>query len=85
MTNEEFQKIVLDKFSKVENQLEENTQILKALMHSSEVNAAERDKMANDIAHIKGDVSGLRKDLIQVEMVTSSNWNEIVKLKSIKI
>ena len=124
MTNEEFQKIVLDKLSSFESkfsnieerltnfeskfsnvegqlstfeskfssmedqiagikdQLDEHTQILKALVHASEVNAAERDKMSNDIAHIKGEITGLRKDMLQVEMVTSSNWNEIARLKA---
>ena len=97
MTNEEFQKIVLEKFSRidghfsavqdqlsaVQGQLGEHTQILKALIHSSVDNVAERDKMANDIAHIKGEIIGLRKDITKVEIVTSSNWNEIAKLKAV--
>lgn len=91
MTNEEFQKIVLEKFSSVEDklssiesQIKENTQILRALEHSAEVNKAEYDKIANDIAYIKGDISGLRKDIANVEIITSSNWNDIAKLKAIK-
>lgn len=60
-------------------QLNENTQILKALEHK-----AEHDKMSNDIAHIKGDIEGLRKDITNVEIITSSNWNDIAKLKSVK-
>lgn len=99
MTNEEFQKIVLEKFSsvegqlsrveaqltKVKGQLDEHTQILQALIHSSEVNTAERDKMANDIRHIRGEITGLRKDIAQVEIVTASNWNEIAKIKAVKL
>lgn len=111
MSNEEFQKIVLDKlssfedrFSNVEDrlsnfeskfsnveeqifaikdQLDEHTQILKALIHASEVNAAERDKISNDVVHIRGEIAGLKKDMLQVEMVTSSNWNEITRLKAV--
>jgi len=40
--------------------------------------------MTNDISHIKGDVEAIRKDISNVEIITSSNWNDIAKLKSIK-
>ncbi|WP_163195384.1 hypothetical protein [Clostridium thermarum] len=63
---------------------EETYQIVKALEHSTEVNRAELDKMAMDIAHIKGDVEALRKDMTNVEIITSSNWNDIAKLKAVK-
>ena len=56
-------------------------QIVKALEHSSEVNKAEHDSMSNDIAQIKGDVS-IKKDLLQVEMVTANNWADITNLKA---
>lgn len=62
-------------------QTKENTEILKALQYSAEVNKAEHDKMTNDITHIKGNLESIKKDLIQVELVTSSNWNEITILK----
>ncbi len=53
----------------------ENTQILKALEHATNVNKAERDKISYDIAEIKGEIKGIRSDLITVEMVISKNWN----------
>jgi restriction endonuclease S subunit len=65
-------------------QVDENTQILKALEHSAQVNKAEHDQIINDIAHIKGDVSAMRKDLTNVEIITSSNWNDIATLKKAK-
>ena len=65
-------------------QTKENTEILKALQHSAEVNKAEHDKMTNDIAHIKGDIESIKKDIVKVELVTSSNWNEIANLKAVK-
>lgn len=34
-------------------QTKENTEILKALQHSAEVNKAEHDKMTNDIVNLK--------------------------------
>ena len=65
--------------------LNEHTEILRALQHSAEVNKAEHDKMSNDIAHIKGDVETIKKELRQVEMVTANNWSDITKLKSLLV
>ena len=66
------------------SQVHENTQILKALEHQSEVNKAEHDKMFFDLAEIKGEVKSIRKDLSTVELVTANNWSDIVKLKAVK-
>ena len=63
---------------------EETYLIAKALEHSAQVNRAEHDKMAHDIAEIKGEVASIRKDLVLVESVTSKNWNEITQLKLVK-
>lgn len=68
----------------IKSKQEETYQIVKALVHSAEVNKAEHDKMAIDLAHIKGDVEALRKDVTNVEIITSSNWNDIAKLKAVK-
>ena len=73
-----------NKFSGLESRQDEIFQVVKGLKHSAEINKAEQDKMANDIAHIKGDVEGLRKDLANVEIITSSNWYDIAKLKLVK-
>lgn len=78
------EKEILEILKRLETKVDENTQILRALEHSAEVNKAEHDKMSNDIAHIKGDVEAIKKDLLQVEIVTSNNWNEIAKLKAVK-
>lgn len=80
----EFLKEFKEEFKILNTKLDENTQILRALEHSSQVNKAEHDKMDNDIVHIKGDVEALRKDISNVEIITSSNWNDIAKLKAIK-
>ena len=61
--------------------VEENTRILRALEHKAEVNKAEHDKVANDIAHIKGNVEGIRKDLGFVEIATTKNLNDIANIK----
>ena len=80
----EFSKEFKEEFKILNTKLDENTQILRALEHSAQVNKAEHDKMDNDIVHIKGDVEALRKDISNVEIITSSNWNDIAKLKAIK-
>ena len=69
---------------RIEIQVLENTQILKALEHTAQVNKAEHDNMINDIAEIKGEMKGVRNNINTVELVTSQNWNELVKLKSVK-
>ena len=77
-------KEILEILKRLEIRQNETYQIVKALEHSAEVNKAECDKMTNDISHIKGDVEAIRKDISNVEIITSSNWNDIAKLKSVK-
>jgi hypothetical protein len=77
-------KEILEILRRLESKVDENTQILRALEHSSQVNKAEHDKMANDIAHIKGDVEALRKDISTVEIVTANNYADIARLKAVK-
>ena len=73
------------------NQTKENTQILQALQHSAEVNKAEHDQMMiklskveGSVEHVKIDVTGLRKDLSTMEIVTANNYADIAKLKAVK-
>lgn len=68
----------------MQSQIDEHTQILRALEHSSQVNKAEQDKISNNIAHIKGDIESIKKDITNVEVITASNWQDIAKLKSVK-
>jgi septal ring factor EnvC (AmiA/AmiB activator) len=77
-------KEILEILKRLESKIDENTQILRALEHSSQVNKAEHDNMANDIAHIKGDVEALRKDISTVEIVTANNYADIARLKAVK-
>ncbi|MGL5715063.1 MAG: hypothetical protein ACRCX2_18750 [Paraclostridium sp.] len=72
------------KLDTMESKLNETHEIVKALEHKAEVNKAEHDKMGNDIAHIKGDVESLRKDMTSVEVITANNWADIAKLKAVK-
>ncbi|HBG0867867.1 TPA: hypothetical protein KPF30_002611 [Clostridioides difficile] len=68
----------------VESQVKENTQILKALEHKADVSKAEHDKMSFDISHIQGNISEIKQDLNATQIITSKNWSDIEKLKSIK-
>ena len=72
------------KFENQDNQLKEHTQILKALEHLAEVNKAEHDKMFFNMAEMSGEIKNIRKVLSNVELITASNWGDIVKLKSVK-
>ncbi|MCB2289590.1 hypothetical protein LGK97_07390 [Clostridium sp. CS001] len=62
----------------------EHTQILRALEHKTDVISAEQENLKHEVAEIKGDVKGIRKDLSNVELITASNWSDIVKLKAVK-
>jgi hypothetical protein len=84
ISNEDFQKAVLENFKVIKSQLDENTQILKALEHKAEINKAEHDKMSNDIAHMQGDITSIKNVVTIVEEVTAQNWNDIIKLKKAK-
>jgi septal ring factor EnvC (AmiA/AmiB activator) len=68
---------------KLKTQVKENTAILKALEHSSEVNKAERDKMENDIAHIQGNIVSLKGDVSSIELSNAKNTLDVVKLKAV--
>ncbi|MGL5414577.1 MAG: hypothetical protein ACRDAU_02840 [Clostridium sp.] len=61
------------KIDKIEIQVSENTQILKALEHSSKVNKAEHDKIIIDVATISGTVESIKEDICNVEVITASN------------
>ena len=73
-----------EKLKPISIKLEETYQIVRSLEHSAEVNKSERDKMANDIVHIKGGIESLRKDISTVEVVTASNYAYIAELKAVK-
>ncbi len=73
-----------------EIQIEQNN-ILGSLLHNSEINKATHDNIEHNIAYIKGDtnsikedIAEIRRDLNLVELATSKNWSDIVRLKSVK-
>jgi chromosome segregation ATPase len=86
----DFEKTVLEQLkgikgdiNELKSQVKENTAILKALEHSSEVNKAERDKMENDIAHMQGNIVSLKEDVSSIELSTAKNTLDVAKLKAV--
>jgi len=73
-----------NRFDYLKSQVKENTEILKALEHSAQVNKAEHEQMAINIAEISGEVKKINKKLAALELVTANNWSDIVHLKAIK-
>jgi chromosome segregation ATPase len=55
------------KLEPIKSQVDENTRILKALVHSSEVSKAKMDKMSIDISHIQGDIEYIEKNISNVD------------------
>ncbi|SHH66235.1 hypothetical protein [Clostridium grantii] len=70
--------------SSIKETQNEHTQLLRALEHKTDVISAEQMNLKHEVAEIKGDVKSIRKDLGNVELITASNWSDIVKLKAVK-
>ena len=43
-----------------------------------------RTKITDTVQQIKIDVEAIKKDVTNVEVITASNWADIVKLKAVK-
>lgn len=72
------------KFDGLSAQIKENTGMLKGLEENAKVTRAEIEKIANDVVYMNGNVEALRKDVYNVEIITSSNWADITKLKAVR-
>ena len=66
----------------IESQQSENIQLIKALIHASEVHKADKDNLTHAVARVEGEVKELRNDLSTIEAVTAKNWKDIVNLKA---
>ena len=72
------------KFDNISIQVKENTGMLKGLEENAKITRAEIERVANDVDHMSGNIEALRKDISNVEIITSSNWSDIAKLKAVK-
>ncbi|MCT4508808.1 MAG: hypothetical protein N4A48_08610 [Tepidibacter sp.] len=73
-----------ERLDSLENQVLENTQILKALEHKVDIIKVDVENIRFDLAETKGDFKELKKDVTAVEVITSKNWNDIAHIKAIK-
>ena len=82
---QEISELLDQKFDKklepIKSQLEENTQILKALVHSAEISKAERDRTGNDIAYIKGGITNINENIDAVKEILGRHEVDITVLK----
>ncbi|OGI03300.1 MAG: hypothetical protein A2Y25_05215 [Candidatus Melainabacteria bacterium GWF2_37_15] len=53
----------------IQSQVSENTQMLKALIHVSEVNKAYQDRMEITLARIEGKVTANSSDIVQLKAI----------------
>jgi chromosome segregation ATPase len=79
-----FRNILKEEINPIRIQLEENTNILKALDHKVDVISAEQQNLKHEVSEIKGEIKAVRKDLSNVEVITASNWSDLAKLKAVK-
>ena len=70
-----------EKLEPIKSQLQEDTEILKALEHSSVVNKAEMDRVSNDIAHISGHLKSIDENIDAVKEVLGRHEVDITVLK----
>ena len=65
----------------VKPQVSENTEILKALVHSSQVQKAQIDSIEYNVAHISGDMEDIKTDLSLIEGISAKNWSDVIMMK----
>ena len=87
----QLKQLLQEELQPIKPQLEENTQILKALEHKVDIIKAEQENMKHDVAIISGsttamknDIELIAKDLNFVEVATGKNITDIAHLKSVK-
>lgn len=82
MTNEEFQKIVIEKLGSIEDKvvsLEKGQQEMKEDIKSIIEQTASLSELRYEI---NGKVDKLSEEFNTIEIVASKNWNDIAKLKA---
>lgn len=96
MSNEEFQRIVLEKLGNIENKIENLDKRVGNLEKGQEEIKMEQLEMKKEIKSIieqtagliefryelNGKIDQLSNDINSVEIITSQNWNDIARLKA---
>ncbi|MCC5909353.1 MAG: plasmid stabilization protein [Clostridiaceae bacterium] len=77
MTNEEFQKLVLEKLQSLELGQEEIKEKLKFAGEQTAELTEFRQEVKEELTSIKSTIS-------RIEIATADNWSDIAKLKSVR-
>ncbi len=79
------------KVNNIEEQQKENTQILRALEHKTDIHHSLLDNITNDLAGIKGNQKTMQKDIDDIKhdvnvmaINTAKNSLDIAKIRGIK-
>ena len=73
---------IKDEVKLIKTQQQEDHLILKALMHNSEVNKAEHDKMFNEMAYMEGHLKNIDENLDAVKEIIGRHEVDIRVLKN---
>ncbi|MDR3491579.1 MAG: hypothetical protein P4M12_05975 [Gammaproteobacteria bacterium] len=91
MENEEFQKLILESFKKIDenfkdikNKLREHDQHFIDLKTLAKQHHEELEKVAIKVEELNLGQVAIKKDLSTIELVTANNWGDIARLKSAK-
>ncbi len=84
MTNEEFQKIVLEKLGQLDEKVDNLEQGQQAIKKDLKAVINQTADLTEFKEEINTKVDKVIDELSTIEIVTSKNWNDIAKLKSIK-
>lgn len=76
--------LLQEELSPIKSQLDENTQILKALEHNSQEHKALLDQLNHRVASVEGKIDTISKDLTMVEAVAGKNMTDIAFLKGVR-
>lgn len=77
-------KDVKTEISSMKSKVDETYEIVKTLEHLVQGNKAEHDQMKNDIAHIRGNIETIKRNMYRIEEATANNWADIARLKQAK-
>ena len=68
ITMEEILSQILDEIKAIKAQVSKNTNLLKSLVYSSEVNKPKHNQMNHDISNVLSEIKYIRSDLNAIEL-----------------
>ncbi|MCC0682531.1 MULTISPECIES: hypothetical protein [unclassified Clostridioides] len=80
----EMKKDIDTRFSSIENRLDTMQDDITEIKSDVKINRNTLDAVIKHTSKLVEDTTDIKKDLNKVEIVTSSNWTDIAKLKSVR-